>query len=120
MSSEIPRKVNIYRWIGRALGRSKLLQPPNGVTVLLEHLEDRVLAGQMPCADCNHDRAGLRHALLDPSAPIGVALSDQGLAEGRGPGEIAVEGLRDSGDVAARPCAQHSRPLGTHAIALLD
>src|SRR5437763_482782 len=102
MSSGIPRNVNIYRWIELKLVASpKLFDPPHGVAFLLECLDHRIGAGEVARADGDHDCAGLRHPLLDPLAPIGVALANQRVAKLRGGRQILVKGPRDALDVAA-------------------
>src|SRR3954449_13350434 len=115
MSSEIRENVKICRWISAIrVGWARLLEPANLVPVLLEHFDDRILTGEVAGADRDHDRSRLCHALLDPPAPIVFALSNERVAKrGRG-GKIAIEGLGDAADIAARPCAQHSGEILVH------
>src|SRR5690348_1780578 len=97
-----------------------LLQAAHLVAALLQHLEHRILAGEMAGADRNHDRSRLRQPVLDPFRPIGVALLKQGLPHFRGFGEFAVESACDSLDVSARPGRKHSAEFLVHARNRLD
>src|SRR5437868_9172681 len=84
-----------------------LLHASHVIAALPKHIDDRILARQVTRADGDHDCSGLGHALLDPTAPIGIAALDQRLLEiGRG-AKIAIEAARDGVDVAARPSAEH-------------
>src|SRR3954452_14104385 len=121
MSSEIRENVKICRWISAIWGGGpRLLQPANLVPVLLEHFDDRIFTGEVAGADRDHDGSGLCHALLDPPAPIGIALANERVAKhGRG-GNIAIEGLRDAANIAARPCAQHAPEILVHRRGGID
>src|SRR3954467_13086862 len=85
----------------------ELLEPSYAVAVALQQIDDRIPSGEMASTDGDHDRARLLHALLDPLAPVGVTLLDQGLRQlGRGR-QVTVEGARNAFDVAADPRGEH-------------
>src|SRR5690242_3564144 len=74
----------------------------------------------MTRADGNHDLAGLRHSLLDPLAPIGIALENQIALKFRRAGKILIEAIRDPFDVALRPRSEHSSELDLHGVGILE
>src|SRR5215213_7489987 len=74
----------------------------------------------MACADCNHDRSGLSHPLLDPPRPVGVSALEKRVPKLGRYGEVTIERLGDRTDVTAGPGAQHGLEVLVHARRLFD